>query len=124
MRIRDWSSDVCSSDLRRAAGLRARPGRAAEHAPARAPPGLRRAVVRPGAGGAGDRGAADLPQTQTGQDHTMSNEQPRPNRNRLTFLVIVGIFLGGMLKSDEHTSEIQSLIRISYAVFGLQKQNT
>src|SRR3546814_19674536 len=27
----------------------------------------------------------------------MSNEQPRPNRNRLTFLVIVGIFLGGML---------------------------
>src|SRR3546814_1203446 len=58
---------------------------------------LFRSVVRPGAGGAGDRGAADLPQTQTGQDHTMSNEQPRPNRNRLTFLVIVGIFLGGML---------------------------
>ena len=27
----------------------------------------------------------------------MSNEQPRGNRNRLTFLVIVGIFLGGML---------------------------
>src|SRR3546814_16288124 len=58
---------------------------------------LFRSVVRPGAGGAGDRGAADLPQTQTGQDHTMSNEQPRPNRNRLTFLVIIGIFLGGML---------------------------
>jgi hypothetical protein len=27
----------------------------------------------------------------------MNNEQPRANRNRLTFLVIVGIFLGGML---------------------------
>src|SRR3546814_5637472 len=147
MRIRDWSSDVCSSDLRRAAGLRARPGRAAEHAPARAPPGLRRAVVRPGAGGAGDRGNADLPQTQTGQDHTMSNEQPRPNRNRLTFLVFVGIFLGRMLvpgaprfagwqplgrknngellqppndlRSEEHTYELKSLMRISSDVFRL-----
>src|SRR3546814_6140549 len=27
-------------------------------------------------------------------------------------------------RSDEHTSEIQSLMRISYAVFGLKKKNT
>src|SRR3546814_7216465 len=27
-------------------------------------------------------------------------------------------------RSDEHTSELQSLMRISYAVFGLKKQNT
>src|SRR5690606_30777795 len=83
----------------RPAGLCARSGRAAQHPAARTAPGLCRAVVRAGAGGAGDRGPADLPQTQTqtGQDHAMSNEQPRGNRNRLTFLVIVGIFLGGML---------------------------
>src|SRR3546814_6088677 len=30
--------------------------------------------------------------------------------------------LGG-LRSEEHTSELQSLMRISYAVFCLQKQN-
>src|SRR3546814_1675581 len=28
------------------------------------------------------------------------------------------------LRSEEHTSELQSLMRISYAVFGLKKKNT
>src|SRR3546814_9682447 len=32
-----------------------------------------------------------------------------------------GLIVGG--RSDEHTSELQSLMRISYAVFGLQKKN-
>src|SRR3546814_15534367 len=31
---------------------------------------------------------------------------------------------GGGLRSEEHTSELQSLMRISYAVFCLKKQNT
>src|SRR3546814_7012468 len=30
----------------------------------------------------------------------------------------------GLLKSEEHTSELQSLMRISYAVFCLKKHNT
>src|SRR3546814_29770 len=30
----------------------------------------------------------------------------------------------GMARSDEHTSELQSLMRISYAVFCLKKKNT
>src|SRR3546814_6195639 len=30
--------------------------------------------------------------------------------------------LGGRLRSEEHTSELQSLMRISYAVFCLQKK--
>src|SRR3546814_17028794 len=40
--------------------------------------------------------------------------------------VVLGILLGGLLKirSEEHTSELQSLMRISYAVFGLKKQQT
>src|SRR3546814_9927006 len=29
----------------------------------------------------------------------------------------------GQARSEEHTSELQSLMRISYAVFGLKKQN-
>src|SRR3546814_2284144 len=31
--------------------------------------------------------------------------------------------LGGILRSEEHTSELQSLMRLSYAVFCLQKKN-
>src|SRR3546814_10328018 len=30
----------------------------------------------------------------------------------------------GLLRSEEHTSELQSLMRISYAVFCLKKKNT
>src|SRR3546814_2168687 len=33
------------------------------------------------------------------------------------------IRLGGMVRSEEHTSELQSLMRISYAVFCLKKKN-
>src|SRR3546814_1628538 len=31
--------------------------------------------------------------------------------------------IGGIERSEEHTSELQSLMRISYAVFCLQKKN-
>src|SRR3546814_6750594 len=31
---------------------------------------------------------------------------------------------GNLTRSEEHTSELQSLMRISYAVFCLKKQNT
>src|SRR3546814_5179324 len=31
---------------------------------------------------------------------------------------------GGLFRSEEHTSELQSLMRISYAVFCLKKKNT
>src|SRR3546814_9539811 len=33
------------------------------------------------------------------------------------------LFARGLLRSEEHTSELQSLMRISYAVFCLQKKN-
>src|SRR3546814_6936782 len=32
--------------------------------------------------------------------------------------------MAGLLRSEEHTSELQSLMRISYAVFCLKKKNT
>src|SRR3546814_4186410 len=34
-----------------------------------------------------------------------------------------GIIAAGRPRSEEHTSELQSLMRISYAVFGLKKKN-
>src|SRR3546814_4491665 len=40
-------------------------------------------------------------------------------------VVAVGTFeLGRVRRSEEHTSELQSLMRISYAVFCLKKKNT
>src|SRR3546814_9493410 len=35
---------------------------------------------------------------------------------------LLGILLGTYLRSEEHTSELQSLMRISYAVFCLKKK--
>src|SRR3546814_7498311 len=39
-------------------------------------------------------------------------------------LILAGTFGGEMLRSEEHTSELQSLMRISYAVFCLTKKIT
>src|SRR3546814_5225154 len=36
---------------------------------------------------------------------------------------LVGMALLGPMRSEEHTSELQSLMRISYAVFCLKKKN-
>src|SRR3546814_4473835 len=107
MRISDWSSDVCSSDLavavayRRTARLAARCELAARLSPAGAEPRFRESGDR--------RGAA-------------------PDRRR-------GVEIGGdrgkracnhlgrrAPRSEEHTSELQSLMRISYAVFCLIKK--
>src|SRR3546814_4939181 len=82
MRISDWSSDVCSSDLHRA-GLEAHAGplgpvRRDDH---------RGALHQQPAHAAQRRGAA------------------------------------ASARSEEHTSELQSLMRISYAVFCLKKKN-
>src|SRR3546814_3242293 len=38
--------------------------------------------------------------------------------------VWLGHFNSGMVRSEEHTSELQSLMRISYAVFCLKKKTT
>src|SRR3546814_7163878 len=40
------------------------------------------------------------------------------------FLTLSGPVDNGLARSEEHTSELQSLMRISYAVFCLKKKNT
>src|SRR3546814_1340078 len=48
----------------------------------------------------------------------------KQNRNSLNLMVrIIGDRQAGM-RSEEHTSELQSLMRISYAVFCLKKKKT
>src|SRR3546814_6293329 len=96
MRISDWSSDVCSSDLCVGAGLRLRLGDGVEHRQA----DMRRAALA-------GRDAAD---------HLRAIGQSG-------FGVEGAGGAGHPLRSEEHTSELQSLMRISYAVFCLKKKN-
>src|SRR3546814_10585727 len=85
LRISDWSSDVCSSDLfprRRARGNR-----------------QRRTLSRARGAGIDDR------------------RGDRYQRGKLCPIA------GSSRRSEEHTSELQSLMRISYAVFCLKNKS-
>src|SRR3546814_2271753 len=61
----------------------------------------------------------------------MMTSNPGSRRPRVPALVAGGLLLLGcgaaaaqvVQRSEEHTSELQSLMRISYAVFCLQKKN-
>src|SRR3546814_8447628 len=113
MRISDWSSDVCSSDLPRAQVLRAQCGirRAAEGDDVglgTACHGQHTRIVGIQYGGAVLRQAGDDLRLFFGD---------RSDR-------VEGLQMVGADRSEEHTSELQSLMRISYAVFCLKKKNT
>src|SRR3546814_10542535 len=104
MRISDWSSDVCSSDLQVGAGLR----QLVEHQRSASELGEDGEQAGPGRGlqhtvGRRDRGG--------GAGRKSKGDRRRELLKRLA------------LRSEEHTSELQSLMRISYAVFCLKKKN-
>src|SRR3546814_4095087 len=106
MRFSDWSSDVCSSDLL--------PSREALFLPAGPLPGGSAVVQR----------------------RLVDRWLDRRARRQRRFGRIVRRRLGGRIfdrfrnrrildrrrRSEEHTSELQSLMRISYAVFCLKKK--
>src|SRR3546814_8903901 len=87
MRISDWSSDVCSSDL-----VAARP--------VEIPLADLQWVLAEGEG--------DLLDDALATDHALRAAKAAKRRVRA--------------RSEEHTSELQSLMRISYAVFCLKKK--
>src|SRR3546814_10398463 len=98
MRISDWSSDVCSSDL--AGGAPRGQGRVRRRAcPAGALPG-----------GAAPYRDADLPRRP--------RQRRAPLRARLFFAATPS---EGDRRWEEHTSELQYLMRTSYDVSGLKK---
>src|SRR3546814_7116884 len=110
MRISDWSSDVCSSDLLAALQLlhdalgdfladALLDGDELAH---RVAGGLLRLAEIAGAG-------LDLAPRQIGAQ-------------QLVHLAQLQVVVGDD-RSEEHTSELQSLMRISYAVFCLKKKN-
>src|SRR3546814_9789282 len=111
MRISDWSSDVCSSDLN------------AEPEP---PDRELRQVVEPVGAGEGN---AVVRADGVGQAALL--EQALKDRNDASpFHALEGFageneprgVIGDGQRSEEHTSELQSLLRISYAVFCLTKK--
>src|SRR3546814_1526980 len=120
MRISDWSSDVCASDLRTSPAPDARHaadvpaiGRlpvhralaTCSHNPARRLPA------------AGQRPPHPMPAASdpcaSGQTQSWPPADQQLMRQRRALQ---------MRRSEEHTSELQSLMRISYAVFCLKKK--
>src|SRR3546814_1721683 len=104
MRISDWSSDVCSSDLLHARGADT------------LVPELAGALI-------GSLGFGRLP---------ISLDGSLEEHGRLLLVAKVGVGAAagpvavahGLHRSEEHTSELQSLMRISYAVFCLKQKKT
>src|SRR3546814_3675200 len=106
MRISDWSSDVCSSDL------------ALHHVQQDARIALADAAYQRQADGC-HRGGG-----QADRDHALHRAGLRAgDRQRLLELAQheTGVMIERETRTEEHTSELQSLMRISYAVFCLKQ---
>src|SRR3546814_9573008 len=110
MRISDWSSDVCSSDLELWSGMWRRPLCASARALA-------------------------IPMAENEQPESLPRMDQLTREGSLWFARMRGpdaqsyrpqfehwLSLGASHRSEEHTSELQSLMRISYAVFCLKKK--
>src|SRR3546814_8097905 len=111
MRISDWSSDVCSSDLHRGKLRSVSADQAAGRRDDAQCPG-----DEPGALLAGPAGTIALAARFRLKFPDQSGRDAYPRRcghHRLA----------GAARSEEHTSEPQSLMRISYADFCLKKKN-
>src|SRR3546814_9702936 len=109
LRISDWSSDVCSSDLQRQ--------RHRDHGrtdfPGTETRGLR-------ARHAGLAMARDVFEHDDRVIDDESDRQGQCHQRQRVERIAEQIHD----RSEEHTSELQSLMRISYAVFCLKKKNT
>src|SRR3546814_3820586 len=123
MRISDWSSDVCSSDLGGNKGGVAGRQRHLQPASARRLRPRRRLNI--GARLSAVKGAL-LP----GEADVLPNQGRTKvlQYRRRIYLPGCGsrtiLFTAAPNRSEEHTSELQSLMRRSYAVFCLKKKNT
>src|SRR3546814_5811273 len=123
MRISDWSSDVCSSDLSRGKNQ----CRIVPHGLSGDDLNRRRLVDI--------SGIADFEVHRPGGNVGNAVLTPLLGGHRAP-APVGGLDLNGgvaqifacrrieNLRSEEHTSELQSLMRISYAVFGLKKKNS
>src|SRR3546814_2743732 len=110
MRISDWSSDVCSSDLHPL-----RPCRSARRRPAHRRHLLRRRLEERRRRRELAAGGSWLARRIHAAGQGVRSQCPGP--------APAGALPGRAgYRSEEHTSELQSLMRISYAVFCLKKK--
>src|SRR3546814_8414992 len=116
MRISDWSSDVCSSDL---------------HFPALSFPGfsILRSAACQGRQGRHHEFVGRGRDTHLPAKIDDATAQPAEFKRLSGFQIVqhgglhvVGQRIYELHRSEEHTSELQSLMRISYAVFCLKKK--
>src|SRR3546814_6847392 len=101
MRISDWSSDVCSSDL---------------HVPDQLAGQLQHQSLRLRLR---ESAAHRIPARGDERHRQQILKRKEPGAQAVVDIVIVI----GDIRSEEHTSELQSLMRISYAVFCLKNKN-
>src|SRR3546814_1014513 len=101
MRISDWSSDVCSSDL------------------LKVPVGTKVSDLIALAGGPTVQPYALI----DGGPMMGKLTSPQATVTKTTGGIIVLPVQHSLVRSEEHTAELQSLMRISYAVFFLQQKN-
>src|SRR3546814_9263310 len=99
MRISDWSADVCSSDLKKSEILAWKAGE------------MKDADYR--------RKTAEAAEAK----REVLAERERIESERSHYANHLDVVLGSLqARSEEHTSELQSLLPISYAVFCLTKK--
>src|SRR3546814_7504120 len=109
MRISDWSSDVCSSDLKNVAGIEIENCIGAD---------VYDNVTTGNTGGILVFNMPDLPQpghtTRVFNNRIVANNHDNFGRAGTAVAAV---------RSEEHQSELQSLLRLSYAVFCLKNTN-
>src|SRR3546814_2415545 len=106
MRISDWSSDVCSSDLWIVPGSLPCGSEVLPVTTTLAPASAQRRAI-----------AAPMPR----EEPVTKTVLPRRSATGRGSGPVCGSVCGSV-RSEEHTSELQSLMRISYAVFCLKKK--
>src|SRR3546814_8613523 len=114
MRISDWSSDVCSSDLEMERRASALPN-----------PVLRQAALTEitRRRGLEDRARTAREGELWDSAYTkLNSEDPFTPLEKLLSPQELNLAKRENRRSEEHTSELQSLMRISYAVFCLKKK--
>src|SRR3546814_4748978 len=127
MRISDWSSDVCSSDLRR--GEQGAAGSRPDARPSGPPPrrgsvfqaGITKHRCHDGISRQPPRcqqlcRGADVRSGRIADVQALAMGQSTPP--------LFSFIIADADRSEEHTSELQSIMRISYAVFCLKKKKT
>src|SRR3546814_3239020 len=111
MRISDWSSDVCSSDL----GPSARAERDCRPPKKRSGKSGTPTRIRPTSAGS-HAGQPEIRRCRADARGNRHDRRSKAGRGPCRTAA------GWQVRSEEHTSELQSLMRISYAVFCLKKK--